>query len=188
MIPDKLLINLKIISKIQKNGRITRSYDGIISLENDVFYQAIKRFISNDSRRQAIFEINSVITECIDVLTHILNSKYMNKNYYESEEFNKNCELIDLLLVELGWAKVGVENLKFTYQNDQNIISQIDIIILKINTVLKDISQKLKYYQSFLPKVVDQNENNGENQRKNLYSELTSVKVEGYNSDDESNL
>jgi hypothetical protein len=192
MIPDKLLINLKIISKIQKNGRITRSYDGIISLENDVFYQSIKRFISNDSRRQAIFEINSVITECIDVLTHILNSKYMNKNYYSSEEFNKNCELIDLLLVELGLAKVGVENLKFTYQNDQNIISQIDIIILKINTVLKDVSQKLKYYQTFLPKVDDQNENNAENDNRNnskrLYSELTSVKVEGYNSDEESNL
>lgn len=192
MIPDKLLINLKIISKIQKNGRITRSYDGIISLENDVFYQSIKRFISNDSRRQAIFEINSVITECIDVLTHILNSKYMNKNYYSSEEFNKNCELIDLLLVELGLAKVGVENLKFTYQNDQNIISQIDIIVLKINTVLKDTSQKLKYYQTFLPKVDDQNENHAGNDNRNnskrLYSELTSVKVEGYNSDDESNL
>jgi hypothetical protein len=116
----------------------------------------------------------------------------MNKNYYSSEEFNKNCELIDLLLVELGLAKVGVENLKFTYQNDQNIISQIDIIILKINTVLKDVSQKLKYYQTFLPKVDDQNENNAENDNRNnskrLYSELTSVKVEGYNSDEESNL
>ena len=62
MIPDKLLINLKIISKIQKNGRISRSYDGIISLESDVIYQSIKRFVCNDSRKQAIFEINSVIT------------------------------------------------------------------------------------------------------------------------------
>ena len=59
MIPDKLLINLKIISKIQKNGRISRSYDGIISLESDVIYQSIKRFVLNDSRKQAIFEINT---------------------------------------------------------------------------------------------------------------------------------
>jgi excinuclease UvrABC helicase subunit UvrB len=55
MIPDKLLINLKIISKIQKNGRIARSYDGIISLENDVFYQSIKRFMTSDSRRFTIY-------------------------------------------------------------------------------------------------------------------------------------
>lgn len=150
MIPDKLLINLKIISKIQKNGRIARSYDGIISLENDVFYQSVKRFITNDSRRQAIFEINSVICECVDILNHILNSKYMNKNYHQTDEYAKNCEHLQLILQEMELAKIGVENLKFTYQNDPNIVSQIDIIILKINTTLKDTSHKLYYFQSFL--------------------------------------
>jgi hypothetical protein len=151
MIPDKLLINLKIISKIQKNGRIARSYDGIISLENDVFYQSVKRFITNDSRRQAIFEINSVITECVDILTHILNSKYMNKNFHQSDEYLKNCENLNLILNELECSRTGIENLKFTYQSDPNIVSQIDIIILKINTTLRDMSQKLLYYQGFLP-------------------------------------
>lgn len=150
MIPDKLLINLKIISKIQKNGRIARSYDGIISLENDVFYQSVKRFVSNDSRRQAIFEINSVITECVEILYHILNSKHMNKNFCQSDEYIKACENINLILHEMELARCGVENLKFTYQNDPNIVSQIDIIILKINTTVKDISQKLIYFQSFL--------------------------------------
>ena len=137
MIPDKLLINLKIISKIQKNGRITRSYDGIISLENEIFYQSIKRFFSNDSRRQATFEINSVITETIDILHHIINSKYMHKNFYQTDEYIKNCENLSLILTELEAAKAGIENLKFTYQNDQNTSSQIDIIILKINTTIK---------------------------------------------------
>ena len=150
MIPDKLLINLKIISKIQKNGRIARSYDGIISLENDVFYQSVKRFVSNDSRRQAIFEINSVITECVEILYHILNSKHMNKNFCQSDEYIKACENINLILHEMELARCGVENLKFTYQNDPNIVSQIDIVILKINTTVKDISQKLIYFESFL--------------------------------------
>jgi len=158
MVPDKLLINLKIISKIQKNGRIARSYDGIISLENDVFYQAIKRFVTSDSRKQAIFEINSVINECVEILHHILNSKYMNKNFHSSDEYIKNCENIQLILTEMEMARNGVENLKFTYQNDPNIVSQIDIVILKINTTLKDIYQKLHYFQSFLP--VSQNTSN----------------------------
>ena len=146
MIPDKLLINLKIISKIQKNGRIARSCDGIISLENDVFYQFIKRFVTNDSRKQAIFEINSVINECIDILQYILNSKYMNKNFNQSDEYIKNCENINLLLSEMEAARCGIENLKFTYQNDPNIVSQIDIIILKTNTALKDMYNKLYYF------------------------------------------
>jgi hypothetical protein len=158
MIPDKLLINLKIISKIQKNGRIARSYDGIITLENDVFYQAVKRFISNDSRRQAIFEINSVITEAIEILSHILNSKYTNKNFSHTDEYVKNCENIQLIIHEMELAKGGIENLKFTYQNDPNTVSQIDIIILKVNTTLKDMKQKLQYYESFLPHNVNYNQ------------------------------
>lgn len=188
MIPDKLLINLKIISKIQKNGRITRSYDGIISLENDVFYQSIKRFISSDSRKQAVFEINSVITECIDSLHNILNSKYMNKNFSQSDEYSKNCESISLLLKEMDSARGGIENLKFTYQNDQNITSQIDIIILKINTHLKDVSHKLTYYQSFLETTAQSYpvtfyyNNNTDNTQTNSYqssNNLTSIRIDG---------
>ncbi len=149
MISDKLLINLKIISKIQKNGRIARSYEGIISLENDGMYQFIKRFISNDSRKQAIFEINSIITESLDTFKYILNSKSMNESYSETEEYQKNCQDLELLCTELKSARAGIENLKFTYKTDHNIISRIDIILLKIDTGLSDIENKLDYYKSF---------------------------------------
>lgn len=153
MLSDKLLINLKILSKIQKNGRISRSYDGIISLESDNIYQPFKRFLSSDSRKQAIFEINSIINESLDVFANILNSKYMNKNFSSSDEYVKNCENLQLLLTELQLSKFGIENLKFTYQNDHNIESQLDIVILKINTVVKDMSIKLSFYQSVIPMI-----------------------------------
>lgn len=210
MIPDKLLINLKIISKIQKNGRIARSYDGIISLENDVFYQSIKRFMTSDSRRQAIFEINSVITESVDILHHILNSKYMNKNFFQSEEYIKNCDNINLILNELENARHGIDNLKFTYKNDPNTASQIDILILKINTTIKDVFNKLSYFQSFLQsnqinqqyyhqndfniisgdKVNNQNildnisSNLASTSYQNSYQELNSIKIENGEDDD----
>jgi hypothetical protein len=213
MIPDKLLINLKIISKIQKNGRIARSYDGIISLENDVFYQSIKRFMTSDSRRQAIFEINSVITESVDILHHILNSKYMNKNFFQSDEYIKNCENVNLILNELENARHGIDNLKFTYKNDPNTASQIDILILKINTTIKDVFNKLSYFQSFLQsnqinqqyyhqndlniiscdsRGVYNNQNILDNTSSNLastsyqnsYQELNSIKIENGEDDD----
>lgn len=184
MIPDKLLINLKILSKIQKNGKIKRSFDGIISLDSETFYQPVRRFITSDSRKQAVFEINSIVTESIEIFNHILNSKYMNKHYYNTDEYRKNCENLNLLLVELEHAKIGVENLKFTYQNDQNIVSQLDIIILKMITTIKDVSVKLLYYQSFLAHSIETKssytydyldtkiENNTQT------AELTSIKVE----------
>lgn len=150
-IPDKLFINLKIIGKIQKNGRISRSSAGIISLENESFYQSIKRFVTSDSRKQSIFEINSIINETIISLQSTINSKYMNKNYCKTDEYYKNCESISLILLELINAKIGVENLKFTYTSDANIESQLDIIILKMSSTIKDIQHKLDYFMTYLP-------------------------------------
>lgn len=151
MIPDKLFINLKILSKIQKNGRISRSSDGIIALENETFYQSVKRFMTSDSRRQSVFEINSIINETIECMNNIVNSKFMNKMYSNTDEYYKNCENLALLLRELIAAKVGIENLKFTYSADANVNSQLDILIIKINSSIKDLNYKLSYFQSFLP-------------------------------------
>lgn len=150
MISDKLLVNLKILSKIQKNGRISRSCDGIISLENDAVYQPIRRFLTNDSRKQAIFEINSIINECIETIYNIINSKYTNKMLSQSDDYIKSCECLGLLINELDSAKNGILNLKFTYQVDLNTTSQLDIIMLKINTTIKDATQKLLYLQNFI--------------------------------------
>lgn len=150
---DKLFINLKIISKIQKNGRISRSTDGIISLENKNFYQSIKRFITSDSRKQSMFEINSIINETIDCLFNIVNSKFMDKMYSDTDEYYKNYENINLILKEITSAKNGIENLKFTYAYDANISCQLDILIIKINSSIKDMNHKLVYFESLLPKV-----------------------------------
>jgi hypothetical protein len=144
MLPDKLLINLRILSKIQKNGRITKSIDGIINLEQMTLYKGIKRFLNNDSRKQSVYEINSIVDETQHIFEHLLNNKYMNKNYSNTTDYLKIIESIRLLLKELNDAKQGIENLKFTYKTDENIVSQIDIIILKINTILKNISHDLE--------------------------------------------
>ena len=144
MLPDKLLINLRILSKIQKNGRIAKSYEGIINLEDNTVYKGLKRFIYNDSRKQSVFEINSIIDEVGVTFNHLINNKHMNKSFSHTSEHIKNLEIINLLLKEVQDAKTGVENLRFTYRSDQNIISQIDIVILKMNSIIKDIVFQLE--------------------------------------------
>lgn len=133
-IPDKLLINLKIISKIQKNGRITRSHSGIIYLEYDTFYQPVKRFINGDSRRQSVFEINSIIDECIEKVNLLIMS---TTNYQQ-------IEIIKLIGEELENAKEGIQNLKFTYGEDANVTSHLDTVLIKVDTCLKEINTFLQ--------------------------------------------
>ena len=122
-IPEKLLINLNILNKIQKNGRICRSSDGIISLDSDMFYQSIKRTLNNDSRKQSILEIVEIINECHDKIKEIINSKYMNQP--TSEDFYNNCELLLLIYKSLKNSIEGINNLKFTYINEHNTICQV---------------------------------------------------------------
>ena len=144
-IPDKLLINLKIISKIQKNGRIARSNSGLIHLETDTFYKSIKRLINSDSRQQSLLEINSIISESMLLLTSFMNSKNVpnyNDTHY-SPEITRNLENIELLIHLIRESINGIMNLQFTYSTDTNTSIQIDIILLKIGNILKDANNRL---------------------------------------------
>jgi hypothetical protein len=149
-IPEKLLVNLSILAKIQKNGRIKRSSDGIVSLDEENF-QSILRFINSDSRKQSVFEINSIISDTSDKVKEIINNKFMNQNCATTDEYYSNCELLLLLNKSLASAKEGILNLKFTYTNDHNTVSQLDIIILKINNILKESMYKFNYFNQMLP-------------------------------------
>lgn len=152
-VPDKLLINLRILGNVQKNGRIARSYDGIISIEGDTFYQSFKRFLTNDSRRQAIQEITSIMNECSDIMKFITTSKAMSMELAHTDEFFKGCENLNILLKEMRGAKNGIENLKFTYAEDINVVSQLDVVILKFSNIIRDLTYKLSYFQSALNNV-----------------------------------
>lgn len=150
MLPDKLLVNLKILSKVPKMGRLSRSVDGIISLENESFYLPIKRYISSDSRKQTMYEINNIVNDAIQLLENIYESKYMNSSEIQTEEYKKNCDLLELVNNSLQCSISGLENLKVTYQDDPNIVSQIDIVVLKIQTCNKEVISKLHEYKRCL--------------------------------------
>lgn len=176
---DKLFINLKILSKLEKNGRLSRSSDGIISLENGKFLEPLKRFVTSDSRKQTVFEVNSIINETIKVMENIVNSKYLNKFYSKSDEYYKNCVNLNLILNELKLARSGINNLKFTYKSDINTVSQLDILVVKINTVVKDMSHKLIFFENWLPdnlkqEILDEQIDNQPHYNMNIAQEIKS--------------
>jgi hypothetical protein len=130
---DKLLVNLRIISKIPKNGRITRSSDGVITLETNGYglLISLKRFLTADSRRQTLIELDKIFVSCSTKYKEIL------------QRGKKTTELLSILKKEIQNSTIGLENLKTTYQDDQSMVSHLDIFLLKINTFLKEIEQSI---------------------------------------------
>lgn len=144
---EKLFINLKILANIQKNGKIARSHNGVISLENDSYLQPIRRFVNSDSRKQAIYEIKSIIKETDAAFINIFQSRHYDK-YSNPVEYNKLKDVATMLYNELEMAKTGIENLKFTYISDLNTSSQLDILIMRTQTILKNTGEKLGFTSS----------------------------------------
>lgn len=147
MIPEKILINLKIISKIQKNGKITKSHDGIVSLETQKYLQSFKRFLYGDSRTHTLCEINSIINESIAALDALFNSKVL-VSHFNSQEYYIICQDIKLLINELQYACKGIQNLKFTYIKDLNVTAKLDVYIRRITNTIRDSIIKFSYYST----------------------------------------
>jgi hypothetical protein len=79
--------------------------------------------------------------------------------YSNTDEYYKNCETLSLILQELTAAKAGIEHLKFTYSADPNVNSQLDILVIKINSSIRDMQHKTSYFESFLPESYKQEVN-----------------------------
>ena len=146
MIPDKLLINLKILGKIQKNGRISKSCDGVVSLERDSYLQGLWRTFTNDSRKQTMYEINNIVNDIQPTLDVIYNSKFMNKDNAYTDVFYKTIEELKMLIDAMIETGEGLKNLRFTYIQDINISAQMDVIIFRVVNLIRDAKQKYSYY------------------------------------------
>ena len=128
---DKLLVNLRILSKIPKNGRICRSSDGLVALEGAGTLVPLRRFLTNDSRRQTVVELDRIIRECVTKHKGILQAV---------PDPDSRRELLRVLQGELDSAIKGVENLKTTYQDDQNVVSHLDIFLLKMGALSREMT------------------------------------------------
>ncbi len=137
---ESLMVNLKIISKIPKNGRISRNYDintsntNIIVLEsNNTVLLPFKRIYYGDSRYTAIQDINTIINNTIEYIKEIEITKP------ESYKIK-----IKQLLYHLEHSIHGITNLKVTYSSDITISSKIDILLQKIVMFLSNYDAKFK--------------------------------------------
>ena len=116
-----ILSNLTLLSKVQKYEKLIikkRQNKGDINFEIQIdnsYLPSIKRFFYGDDRDKTIEYLNKLINCGIE--------KY-------NEEKNKDNKIaMNKIASLLESSKLGLSNLKITYNTDQSITSKIDIII-----------------------------------------------------------
>ena len=128
------ILNLKIISSLNKDDKLTIS-DNEISIENNDFSQAIRRWWNSQSRSQSLDQIECVINEAFSITDTIFEEESKNFEVKEENESFKeeNSSVLQRYLIELKGVHRGLDNLKLTYNEDVTIISRINILQERIN-------------------------------------------------------
>lgn len=160
---DNLIVNLRIISKIQENGKISTVSSGQISLQRDSATTSFWRTITGDSREKTVAFLVQLMDDVTEVTDNILCSKYMidydPTNMYQINERNKRIDQLTNLSRQLQNSKKGVVNLYTTYKKDATNSSKIEGVIEKIDSQVIKIERSL----TMLKEQMDKNSNNNKN-------------------------
>ena len=110
---EEIVINLKILSQLDKNQKlVTRG--AYINIEGpSLIPEFIRRWNRQENRAETIKKINNIINFAIDIIDNTDN-KYDIKQY-----------IID--------SKLGIQNLKETYSTCSQTCARLDVILDKIN-------------------------------------------------------
>ena len=150
-ITDTILVNLKIISKIAPNNKLKIS-NNTTTIEKEGLAAWLLRWYSGDSRLKTVNFIKTIVSDSINITTDLMNSTYINhkgrKAAYEETEFTKALSTLFLIRTELENSKQGILNLQKTYEMDIQIISQLEVVMNKIDGHLGIIDRKLKEIQT----------------------------------------
>ena len=159
---DSLLLDLKIISKIEEGNKICVSGSYNLYIDNSTVLQSFKRWYNNDSRIATINYIENTLNNTLFITNLILkneteiqlSSKQKRENLVQSISEMKiienlhfkegNSQLLKRFYLEMINATDGLKNLKITYQTDISISSKIQIIIDKFTNRIKKIDELLK--------------------------------------------
>lgn len=141
---QQIILNLKIIGKIPRNGKIRRAGHGGITLEGESILTPMKRTVFGDSRNQSISDINSILQESFSLLRLLLNHKLVVSSEYEENDENRHLlQQIFTLNREFLNCVTGLENLRVTYRSDVKIASSILFVIDQILLQIEDIRRKI---------------------------------------------
>lgn len=154
---DEAIINLDVVSKIQKGERLSTTDDYLhIETANQHTTNSILRMIYGDSRRRAIVKIFKYVYAVVEFSEHIRESKYlslydkMSNIIHEEDENNfvNRVQTLKKIEVTLDGAATGLQNFIYTYCNDTAFINKIQTLIkyieIKKDVIARDLETVLR--------------------------------------------
>jgi hypothetical protein len=110
---EEIVINLKILSQLDKNQKlVTRG--AYINIEGpSLIPEFIRRWNRQENRAETIKKINTIINSAIELMNN-------NDNKYDIKQY----------IIE---SKLGIQNLKETYSTCSQTCARLDVILDKIN-------------------------------------------------------
>jgi translation initiation factor 2 beta subunit (eIF-2beta)/eIF-5 len=141
---DKMLINLKILSKITEYNKIYINDEKFVVIDINNTFCNIKRFFYNINRYKNIDDLVALYNEIFMFIKQTI-SKF-NINDDDIDDIVKNLSDISK---ELNNSSDGLFNLKNIYKTDILIKSKIDIILNNIERNTNCITNHLKFYHLY---------------------------------------
>ena len=127
------LLNLKIISKIKENDKLS-SQEKIIKIDPPSLLQGVYRWMNAEGRSITLEKLTAIVNDSMEITEGLLKrEKDLKENEYLDLQEN-NSQIFQTFIIELTNTLLGLENLKKTYCTDINIMSQLDILLKKITT------------------------------------------------------
>jgi hypothetical protein len=119
---DNTITSLKIISMVQKNGRLCIR-KGQLAIETNDKWQSVRRWLSNDSRDQTLMHMRNCINNAVKLSKAIINN---------SLDVDMRTWTISRLIIEMNNCQAGLVNLKTTYTGDAPYVAAIDVLLERL--------------------------------------------------------
>tara|TARA_B100001094_G_C18147249_1_gene781504 strand:- start:891 stop:1394 length:504 start_codon:yes stop_codon:yes gene_type:complete len=139
---NHLILNLKIIQNINIADKISIHNNNIYIDQGTSIFQGTLRWWYSSNRENTILELTRILDKFNNYLLYLNNSKKdLIKTKGTSLANQKKIELINLYISslknEIPELIKGLNNLKETYMDDDNIIKKIDVLIKGFNSQLE---------------------------------------------------
>ena len=143
------LINIKILSNIQKGDKISIFNDKIYIDKNTWKIRGIYRFIFKQNRKNTILSLKNIIENSLDYGNSLINIiEKKNKNSFDGEIDIDIIHNINQLYISLKDSLKGLVNLKYTYASDKFIENILNELELEINNYIINSNNIISKYLS----------------------------------------
>ena len=162
---EQLIHNLEVIGNIKEFNKLIVDSNNQFSIDTLYYTQGIVRRLYGNGRDTTLSGLTKLITDIFKFTDDLLNQerekrqqKMLNiaydikTNTYDNKINNykdSSSGILDRIAKGLELAVSGLQNLKITYVNDNQVSIQLDLIISKIEHRVETVNKTVKNQRPF---------------------------------------